>query len=1506
VADGQELRRHFDLASAANKAGADGSDFAESDELRQAVVARLAQLQETSGPILEAWEPADEPAAAVSREIQRELASALRAFRTLMADATRDAVRQATALDGLRSDLEWLEKVIARHDGERPPRSAARLEVELERVRRLVAAQDGPEAGKLTSSCRQMQATLLERRVRSELERPALPEGAAPEAFWTRRLLLSRLQAHVQAIAPEGSDTQADVVPPGMTRPPFLWIDELSKLRDRLADRAELAVARLPIVERAEAAEQIVRTAHDDVNETIAFLEDLTLPRAVLRLELVLVDLERLRISTRVWSHPGATGEPASGSWSESAESAESTPLGQAEGTAATTDSDSSAAEPSRRAREAADARLARQGRKVARLVRQVRGEWQEKLLASRMEARLGRPFLVAMENTVLVLIVALTGLIASELVLEQFGPLRPDQHEFFAWTDLAICSVFLAEFGLKLSLAPRKGLYLVRHLLIDLLPSIPFGFLWHQAELIQAGASASSAMERLLRLGRFAQLLRYIRVSLPALRLIRVALFVLRFNDRMVRRLAGFLNRNIILFEPSPARQAESRLHYRLSSLRLEIDQTMEGLESRLDEASRRAIAARRLSDLRPLLRALPPHAVGGETEEGEGREIPVEAVVERLIHMTPERLVDRMGPAFIASADRYLRLLDAPLVRRFPLIRRLVAHREKTPAEAVTLAVNHVGHLIQGGLDGIYFLADLHGTVSPPVFLDRLGATIINATRTPAKRLLVLGSAFLFLFVTVQSIRFLAPFRGFVVKIQNLLGWPVIGLGAICLGLWVLGAWFRKIANQSADFCERIVEAQFASQTKTLKARRREQDARFLAERVIDPELLLRASDDRIETSYRPRSGRANGYQFGGAESDLDAEDDARTEADQGTSGSERALFENRELAFLRNVRLLYQDYLDGSPLHRSDTKASIQLLGNLALANLRRSHLPHLLRESRALDRLDLSRAGGLLGGPYLWFNYITRMIVQDTALLLLDYNRHAIPVDRLSCAPAAARARFRQWLARRLKIDEDDVWLPGPTGDSLDSGSDTEPTKTPAKASTPDPNPDLPANPPAKKRRFWLPGPARRRREADLFLETVEFTAIDFLSDEPARDEEIHARFGPQVAELVRRDRQQNVRRAFRSFPLHELPLSQRTINPFALYEMYLSRGRVVVLPFLLLGGLARSILSGVRIVSRVVRDILNPRVDEDRDVPADTYWAALRKIHRMRKPIFMSSLWLRARFDVEYLGLPLPSAPASIAGTSFLETDLDFIGATRRDRVILEQIRAGHQRRLEWIARWLDRFGWTFAELPHRLLQDAPFLMNRGGEALRAIVAACILDHDDIATLALSIEALDRILAYAAEASSDPGSVPVGLPDPVESTRLLWRPIRRLRRPVSDLFRLPCFPQLNRMQQRRVLRYLRRHRRLVRGWIRVVLGQGGDDPWDVVRRRLREVLIRTDLWSDQILVLRAVQTLTMLDVQHNCELVWSLGGYEDPLDEESAAPVGPEIAPLVDVDDEAIV
>ena len=799
-------------------------------------------------------------------------------------------------------------------------------------------------------------------------------------------------------------------------------------------------------------------------------------------------------------------------------------------------------------------------------------------------------------------------------------------------------------------------------------------------------------------------------------------------------------------------------------------------------------------------------------------------------------------MGPAQVKAVDRYLRLLDLPVLRRLPVVRNLVAYREKSPAEAVALAANYLGHLIQRALDVVYFFADLHGTLSPPVFLDRLGATIVNATRTPAKRLLWLGSAFLFLFLIVNSVAFLAPIRTVVDKIQNLMGWPVIILGTVCLFFWFLGAWFRKIANQSADYCERVVEAQFATHTKALKSRRREHDAEFLNKRVIKPELLLRSSDDRLPPLVQGH------------------------EHDEEARQRDTSWFENRELAFLRNVRLLYQDYLDGSPLHRSDTKASVQLLGNLALSNLRRSHLGHLLRESRTIDRLDLSRSGGLFGGPYLWFNYITRMLVQETALLLLDYNRHAVPLDRLACSPSGVRRRFRAWLSDRLKIDPNEVWLPELS------------TPTPQTPAVPESSSSSALKAVDRQQVHALRTQGSTRREAGAFLETVEFTAVDFLADDPDRDCEIHARFGPQVAELVRRDRQQNVRRAFRSFPLHELPLAARTINLFSFYEAHLAGGRITLLPFLLVRSAGQAIVAAFRSIFRVVQEILHPQVDRQQVVPSDTYWAALRKIHRMRKPVFMGSLWLRARFDVEYMGLPLPTAPASLAGELLMEADLDYIGATRRDRIIAEHFRRQHQKRLNWIARWLDRFDWSFDLLPNYLAEQIPFLANRGGEALRALVAACILDHDDMATLALSIEGLKAVMEYAGDGRHDPRRLPLGLPDPVVNLRTLWHPVNRIRRPSAELFELPCFPSYDRASRKRILAYLRRHRRATRGWVKVVLGQGARDPWAVVKARMRDVLLRTDLWSDQILVLRAVQTLTMLDLQHNCELVWNLGGY----------------------------
>ena len=47
--------------------------------------------------------------------------------------------------------------------------------------------------------------------------------------------------------------------------------------------------------------------------------------------------------------------------------------------------------------------------------------------------------------------------------------------------------------------------------------------------------------------------------------------------------------------------------------------------------------------------------------------------------------------------------------------------------------------------------------------------------------------------------------------------------------------------------------------------------------------------------------------------------------------------------------------------------------------------------------------------------------------------------------------------------------------------------------------------------------------------------------------------------------------------------------------------------------------------------------------------------------------------------------------------TLMETDLDYIGATRHDRIIAEQVRSQHQRSgSRWVLQaWLDRFGWSF-------------------------------------------------------------------------------------------------------------------------------------------------------------------------------------------------------------------
>ncbi len=396
---------------------------------------------------------------------------------------------------------------MARLDQEATSPPTVWLEVELGRLRGSLRTPSDrhpdPRDTSLYAACEQRQAIVLQRRVQHELSRPVA--GMSPEALWDRRFQLSRLQAQVANLdltsAIEGH-------PALFAGGPDQWLAALERRRMELADAADDRFSEMARPDRLEPCTQIVRSAFDEAGETIAFLEGMPLARAVKRLNLVRNDLETLVDSCWRWSRrpvPAAVPAPHP---SDSHDT----------GSATRDDQDRVAAKL-----------LRHEARRVERLSRLERGEWQEKVLSLRMTRLLGRRFVGVLENTVLVLILALIGLIVAETMLERasVAGLSAGQHRLFAWLDLAICSVFLFEFALKLTLAPHRFTYFLRHMAIDFVASLPFGFLAHSIDLAQMATAVGpgaqpNAFERLVQVGRIARVIRLFRVALPFIRLMR------------------------------------------------------------------------------------------------------------------------------------------------------------------------------------------------------------------------------------------------------------------------------------------------------------------------------------------------------------------------------------------------------------------------------------------------------------------------------------------------------------------------------------------------------------------------------------------------------------------------------------------------------------------------------------------------------------------------------------------------------------------------------------------------------------------------------------------------------------------------------------------------------------------------------------------------------------------------------------------------------------------------
>ena len=388
IASGMKIRRRLD---------AQESDAA-TERVRRDVVGRLAELQRRTVEDLAALPRGSARHREVAARVRQWLGEARVASQNMLTVLEFEPLHQAMAIEALRADLEWLGVAVARLDGEPPPAPGLWLDAELERLRGLLGRADGRHPDELddgmAARCEAMQATLLGRRVGRELARTF--QDAAPDALWSQRFRLSRLQAHVAALD-QTADGDRGLSPYviGGASGPGEWLRDLELRRIELADEADGRMAVLPPRERTKPCSDAVTAAFDEIGEMTALLEQLPPHRAVRRLELAREDLERLGESCRAWADDSAFEEDAT----PEAEA----PLNGVPPMESAADAEPAPADPilpveptvevgpdSRTLDREAVAAMRAQAGRIDRLGRRVRGEWREKLLTIRMEAVLG------------------------------------------------------------------------------------------------------------------------------------------------------------------------------------------------------------------------------------------------------------------------------------------------------------------------------------------------------------------------------------------------------------------------------------------------------------------------------------------------------------------------------------------------------------------------------------------------------------------------------------------------------------------------------------------------------------------------------------------------------------------------------------------------------------------------------------------------------------------------------------------------------------------------------------------------------------------------------------------------------------------------------------------------------------------------------------------------------------------------------------------------------------
>ena len=1078
-----------------------------------------------------------------------------------------------------------------------------------------------------------------------------------------------------------------------------------------------------------------------------------------------------------------------------------------------------------------------------------------------RMESKFGRKWVRKFENFVFILIALLVVLVVVEWRMDAASTLTPSLALGFQIADLLICSILLGDFFLRWGFAGWSVWFIKKHFIFDFLPALPYGFilgpLWFfnyyvGMDFIEDSNSNSFRLEGLLdttkmssvsiakyahlvlilRVFRLMRIFRGLRIFVTGLRLFRLLIFVIRGMDRAVQRFRGFLDRNILVFEKDFSTLTdEDSLIGKITqheSYRIRLNRE---LYREIKHENRSKLLLGHLSVLEFEIETLPPCSSRKIERLAKDRDLYVESLIVKLVNCESVDLENIFNSRDLHRLAALLRWMDLPFIRMLPLFRRwAVASRLPEASEAVAEAARQFGQFLQSILSVFYLGGDLSGITTGPQILDRVATAMIKSTQRPALRLIVIGGLTL-----VFSLFFKRMGWEIIEEILATLGLPFFILGSLCLVINILGRWFKRISGEALDIYLRTSEAHFFHLVKELKSQHLDKDLEDIHRRVVIPDCELRnLSPDEIESTLAFLKHKIT---FRG-------QNNTGSQIEDSIENQQFMDFLFREI---EQVSLLYRDYLDGTLLHRSDDKTSIQILGNLAMRDIRFSMLGMGKKDIRRLERLALEKDRILGFGPYLWFRFISESLAIETAKMVMEYNSCCIPRHRLKNIHADLKERFDQFLEHKRK--------------DVNSAS-------------------------------------RRSRRASIdFTEssmvTTEFHALHFLIEDQERDQRIERIFCKEVLDAMVKDRRAMVRDVFGTWPYHLIPRSVRRINPYRLYFRFLGGARIFLLPIVVLLKLLGLLYQAVFQLVGVVREVLGKEeIQPIQKSRIAGFEVAIRKINRMRKPYFMEAMRLRAAVDAEYLGLRIPGMKR-MGDTLTYRDDLDFIGALESERLPFEELRRAAIRDLRRLRLFLSDRNWLGNDFSECLKTLDPENAHRyhSGEILRAMVSAFITDQHDLRSAITGPQVIREFFDEVVKQPS-PGIVIRSWKDFFHNCIGLLLPGNRKRRRLFKKYiqldrDLKSMPPT--MIKKALHAFLDTDRMMVRYCeIAIKFGEHPDQKGNhegreerynaAVLEALRRVAADHALWGRKLITLRMIQTLTILDIRTYRQLIWTLGGF----------------------------